>query len=181
LNKGVTMWAGVGVLLGLMVVATVLGFHVGPHSHVAAVGLGVAAAVLLLVMAATGQAAPLLWILLGADVAISGGLGVIAWRGLKLEDVAISGSAMVGVVGAEGVAVTDLHPDGIVRVRGENWSATCLNGTAEAGQQVQVVEATGVRLGVWSEEAERPEIEGDHGLDGHLSPHAADDRQEGAQ
>ena len=120
------MWAGVGVLLGLMVVAAVLGFHVGPHSHLAAVGLGGAAAVLLLVMAATGQAAPLLWILLGADVAISGGLGVIAWRGLK-GGAALAGAGTTGVLGAEGVAVTDLHPEGIVRVRGENWSATCLN------------------------------------------------------
>ena len=51
------MWVGVGVLLGLVVVASVLGFHVGPHGHLAAFGLGVAAAIWLIVMAATGQSA----------------------------------------------------------------------------------------------------------------------------
>lgn len=175
------MWAGVGVLLGLMVVASVLGFHVGPHSHLAAFGLGVAAAVLLVVMAATGQSAPLLWVLLGADVAISTGLGVIAWRGLKLGTGTAEGSRALGVVGAEGVAVTDLHPEGIVRVRGENWSATCLNGSVEAGHRVQVVETSGVRLGVWSDDEpgldrieELGASNGDPGED-------AGERQEGAQ
>ena len=174
------MWAGVGVLLGLMVVASVLGFHVGPHSHLAAVALGAAAAVLLLVMAATGQSAPLLWVLLGADVAISGGLGVVAWRGLKLERAGVGGSTAPGVVGSEGVAVTDLHPDGIVRVRGENWSATSLNGSVEAGQRIQVIESSGVRLGVWSEDGEIREI-GNGEVPGGGLGRGVDERREGAQ
>lgn len=174
------MWAGVGVLLGLMVVASVLGFHIGPHSHLAAFGLGLAAAVLLVVMGATGQSGPLLWVLFGADVAISTGLGVIAWRGLRFG--AFGGSGTPGVVGAEGVAVTGLNPDGIVRVRGENWSATCLNGSVEAGHRVQVVETSGVRLGVWSEEADGGVLGGPDELPhGSLAHGAADDRQEGAQ
>jgi membrane-bound ClpP family serine protease len=180
-GKGVTMWAGVGVLLGLMVLASVLGFHVGPHSHLAAFGLGVAAAVLLVVLAATGQNAPLAWVLFGADVAISSGLGVIAWRGLKLNDGALPGSRTMAVVGAEGVAVTDLHPDGIVRVRGENWSATCLNGSVGAGHLVQVVETSGVRLGVWSDEEEGSTLGAEaDGLPRGLED-GAGERQEGAQ
>ncbi len=146
------MWAGVGVLLGLMVVASVLGFHVGPHGHLAAIGLGVAAGVIMVVMAATGQAAPLLWVLLGADVAISGSLGVLTWRGLRQEDEPLHEVGPRGIVGAEGVAVTDLDPEGIVRVRGENWSATSMNRPARAGDRVQVIETSGVRLGVWSED-----------------------------
>jgi len=158
------MWAGAGVLLGLMVVASVLGFHVGPHGHLAAFGLGTVAAIWLLVMAATGQSAPLLWVLLGADVAISGGLGAIAWRGLHLKESDLIGPATIGIVGAEGVTVTELAPDGIVRVRGENWSATSVNRSVPAGHPVQVIEASGVRLKVWSEEDELEELEEHHGL-----------------
>src|ERR1700728_2477153 len=118
------MWIGVGVLLGLVVVASVLGFHVGPHGHLVGAGLGIAAAIWLVVMAATGQSAPLLWVLFGADLAISGGLATLAWRGLKVQDEHLLGSAPGSLVGAEGIAVSDLVPGGLVRVRGENWSAT---------------------------------------------------------
>ena len=148
------MWVGVGVLLGLVVIASVLGFHVGPHSHFVGAGPGVAAAVWLVVMAATGQSAPILWVLFGADMVISGGLAAIAWRGLKVQGEQLSGPGHGSLVGAEGVAVTDLVPGGVVRVRGENWSATSMNGSVPAGNRVQVIEAAGVRLSVWSEEAE---------------------------
>ena len=147
------MWVGVGILLGLVVVASVLGFHVGPHGHLAAFGLGVAAAVWLVVMAATGRGETLLWVLLGADVATSAGLGAIAWRGLKLAD-RVTGPATRGLVGSEGVTVTELSPAGVVRVRGENWSATSMHGNVPAGHRIQVIEASGVRLGVWPEEDE---------------------------
>jgi membrane-bound ClpP family serine protease len=176
------MWIGVGVLLGLMVVASALGFHVGPHGHIVGAGLGLAAAVWLVVMAATGHAAPLLWVLFGADVAISGSLATIAWRGLKVRD-GLSGPSPVSLVGVQGVAVTDLVPAGVVRVRGENWSATSLNGTVSSGQTVQVIEA-GVRLAVWAEEAEDALDAGggDHPhslLSAHRHHHA--EEQEGEQ
>lgn len=177
------MWVGVGVLLGLVVIASVLGFHVGPHGHLVGAGLGVAAAVWLVVMAATGQSAPILWVLFGADMAISGGLAAIAWRGLKVQAGQLSGPAHGSLVGAEGVAVTDLVPGGIVRVHGENWSATSMNGSVRAGNRVQVIEAAGVRLGVWSEEPDVPEVESHpHALlSAHRHPNPADGKQEGEQ
>jgi membrane-bound ClpP family serine protease len=49
--------------------------------------------------------------------------------------------------------VNELAPDGLVRVKGETWSATSLNGTVAAGTPVQVIRAGGVRLGVWGEPA----------------------------
>jgi membrane-bound ClpP family serine protease len=176
------MWIGVGVLLGLVVVASVLGFHVGPHGHLAGAGLGLAAAVWLVIMAATGRSGSLVWVLLGADTAISGGLATIAWRGLKVQDDQVSGSVSVSIVGAEGVAVTDLVPGGVVRVRGENWSATLLNGTVKAGSPIQVIEA-GVRLGVWSEDAVAAEVE-EHShslLSAHWHHHSAESEHKGEQ
>ncbi|MGH9044670.1 MAG: NfeD family protein [Acidimicrobiales bacterium] len=150
------MWFGVGVVLGLAVIASVLGFHMGPHGHLAALGLGVAGAILLLVMAATGQATLLAWVLFGADVALSGGLGVLAWRGLHDGGTQAMGSRLRSILGAEGVALSELAPDGIARVAGETWSATCLNGSAPLGARLQVIDASGVRLGVWRED--QPEI-----------------------
>ena len=158
------MWVVVGVLLGVVLLSSLLGFHVGPHAHVFAAGLGAAVAVVLFVLAATGHASATLWTLFGADLAVSAGVGTIGWKGLTTTRVRPWGHGSAGLVGVDGVAVTDLAPEGIVRIRGENWSSTSLNGTVRAGGSVQVVKAFGVRLSVWGDEAidedaPRPEIE----------------------
>ncbi|MEZ0320216.1 MAG: NfeD family protein [Pyrobaculum sp.] len=43
-------------------------------------------------------------------------------------------------VGGRGVAVEDLKPEGLVKVRGEYWRAVCDNCNASAGSCVEVVE-----------------------------------------
>jgi hypothetical protein len=45
-----------------------------------------------------------------------------------------------------------LSPEGVVRVRGESWSATSLNGNLPAGAVVQVIDSKGIRLEVWGED-----------------------------
>lgn len=152
------MWIVAGVLLGLVVLAALAGFHTGPHTHVAAGLLGLVVAVWLVVMVAEGEAAPVLWALLGADVALSAGVGVMAWSALShpaVPDV----HHLASLEAAEGVAVTELAPEGIVRVRGEQWSAVSVNGAVPAGVPVQILRSSGVRLEVWAEwagGAERP-------------------------
>lgn len=146
------MWIVAGVLLGLVVLASLAGVHTGPHTHLAAGVLGVVAAVWLVVMAADGRSAPILWVLLSADLIVSAGVGIMAWFGLSGR--ATAGHRPVGLQGAEGVAVGDLTPEGIVRVRGEEWSAVCVNGAVRAGTPVQVLGASGVRLQVWGEDAD---------------------------
>ena len=64
------------------------------------------------------------------------------------------GTTPPSLEGAEGVAVGDLTPEGIVRVRGEEWSAVSVNGDVRAGCRVQVLRALGVHLEVWGEESE---------------------------
>jgi membrane-bound ClpP family serine protease len=150
------MWFVADFLLAFVVIASVLGFHIGPHSHAAAGIAGVVAAIWLLTMAATGQAAPLLWVALGADVALTAGVGTIAWRGLQIKDTPALPLPHDRLVGTTGVAASDLDPDGIVRVRAEAWSATSLNGRIAKGQTVQVIEVTGIHLGVWGEDSTTP-------------------------
>lgn len=157
------MWIVAGVLLGAVVLAALLGFHAGPHVHVAAGVLGVVAAAWLVLMAVAGRSVPLLWVLLGADIAVSGGLGVMGLTGLRHRHV--ESRYRVGrLEAAEGVAVTDLVPEGVVRVRGEDWSAVSVNGPVRAGARIQVLR-DGVRLEVWGEQTEEEAVAG-AGLDG---------------
>ena len=146
------MWVIAGILLGLVLLASMVGFHSGPHSHVFAGVCGLVAAVWLLIMAVEGRSAPLLWALLGADLVVSAGVGVMGWFGLSNRARGIHRG--MRLEGAEGVALGDLGPEGIVSVRGEQWSARSVNGRVRAGGRVQVIRASGVYLDVWAEEPE---------------------------
>jgi membrane-bound serine protease (ClpP class) len=53
-------------------------------------------------------------------------------------------------LGARGVAVTDLDPEGVVQIKSETWSATIGEGRVSAGQAVEVVGSDGLRLRVRS-------------------------------
>jgi membrane-bound serine protease (ClpP class) len=52
------------------------------------------------------------------------------------------------LVGAEGVATSDIDPVGTVRVRSEEWTAESKKGRIAAGSRVLVVEEEGLRLHV---------------------------------
>ncbi len=139
-----------GVLLGLALVVLLLGFHVGPHAHLVAGVLAGVAAAWIVVRIADGQAAPALWAVVGAAIVLVVIAGVTAWLGM-------SGRGTVDydphrLEGLEGVAVGELAPDGRVRVRGELWAATSVNGTAPPGSRIQVLRVTGLHLQVWAEE-----------------------------
>jgi membrane protein implicated in regulation of membrane protease activity len=151
-DEEAAMWAIAGILLGLVLVASLLGFHAGPHMHVAAGVMGLFAAGWLVAIALAGPPWPGLWVLLSADLVVSGCVGVLAWRGLTHRPTVFSTSDGHALEGAHGVAVTDLTPEGIVRVLGEQWSAVAANGSATAGTVVQVLRVSGVRLDVWAEE-----------------------------
>jgi membrane protein implicated in regulation of membrane protease activity len=147
------MWVIAGVLLGLLILVSLLGFHFGPHAHVVAGAVGVLAAAWLLWMAVDGRSAPLLWVLLSADVVVSAGVGTLAWKGLSAPQAPGPERPMLSLEGVEGVAVGDLEPNGIVRVKGESWSATAMNGKVRSGTLVQVLRVNGLRLEVWGDES----------------------------
>jgi membrane-bound serine protease (ClpP class) len=52
------------------------------------------------------------------------------------------------LVGTDGVAITDLDPNGTVRVRSEEWSAESAGERIEAGAKVTVVGEDGLKLRV---------------------------------
>ena len=142
------MWIVAGVLLGLVALMTLAGFHLGPHSHLIAGVLGAAAAALLLVMALSGAGDDVLYLLLGADLALSAGVGTLAYKGLTGKARAELHRPGRGLEGLAGVAVSDIDPGGVVRIGGETWSATTSGGRIPAGTPVEVLRAGGVRLEV---------------------------------
>jgi len=144
-----------GVLLAMVLVATLVGFRTGPHHHAAVGALGAVAAGFLLVLAAARQSAPVVFALLGAVLAVSAGVGVAAWKGLQSVS-RVPRLEHHRLEGAIGVATSALEPEGVVRVRGEAWSATSLNGKLPVGAAVQVIRAGGVRLEVWGEDLVPP-------------------------
>lgn len=153
------MWIITGVLLGLLCLAAVFGFHFGPHAHAVAGVIGVFAAGWLLYTAADGKTGPALWWLLGADILVSAGVGAMAWFGLARSNEATERYHLNALEGSEGVVVSTLAPEGIVSVHGEQWTAVSVNGTAPASSRVQVLRADGVRLEVWGESAESESVE----------------------
>lgn len=146
------MWVITGVLLGLVVLASLIGFHVGPHTHLIAGVLGVLAAASLVVLAVEGNSSALLWSLFAGDLSMSAGVGYLAWRGLSDRGQPFAEHQLLTRARAEGVAISDLDPAGIVRVQGEEWSAVAINPPVRCGSHVVVVGRGGVRLEVWGEE-----------------------------
>lgn len=146
------MWVVAGILLGLVVLGVVAGFHVGPHGHLAGSVAGVLAAVWLLIMLALGDARPLLYVLLGADVSVTALMGFAGWHVLRTPGaMAEHDVPPPSVEGHLGIAVSALGPEGIVRVDGEEWSAISLNGAIPVGAELQVIRVNGVKLEVWCE------------------------------
>lgn len=52
------------------------------------------------------------------------------------------------LIGASGIATSDLNPNGLVRVRGEEWTANTDGATIQKGEQVKVVSIEGLRMKV---------------------------------
>lgn len=154
------MWIITGVLLGLVCLAAVVGFHFGPHAHVVALAMGVLVAGWFVYLMSERGPGPVLWTLLGADLVVGVGVGALAWKGMSGSGTVTASHHRSPLEGAEGIAVSGLAPAGIVNVRGEHWSAISVNGTVRASTRVHVLRATGVRLEVWGEDAESIPTEG---------------------
>jgi membrane-bound ClpP family serine protease len=154
------MWIITGVLLGLVCLTAVFGFHFGPHAHLVAGVIGLLVAGWLTYAVLNGGSRHALWWLLGADLIVSAAVGAMAWIGLSRSRTATKRYHLDSLEGSMGVVLSELAPEGIISVRGEQWSAVSVNGTAPASTQVQILRAAGVRLEVWGEDAGREPTNG---------------------
>lgn len=150
------MWIVVGVLLGVVLLATAASAHVGPHAHLVAGVAALGAAGCLVALVVDGASA-LAGGLLAADLTAAVGIGALSVHARRQRAAARPAPArpLDHLEAAEGVAVTDLSPEGIVSAGGEHWSAVALNPPVPAGARVQVIE-TGVRLQVFGIDPPEP-------------------------
>ncbi len=86
-----------------------------------------------------------LWVLAPASIALQA-YNVFSYRkgiqALKMQPI----PGMANMVGTQGETVNTLTPDGLVKIRGELWAATAANGNIVNGQNVTVVEQSGLKL-----------------------------------
>jgi membrane protein implicated in regulation of membrane protease activity len=151
------VWAGVAVLATLMAATLVVSAHAGGHAWFVPLP-GAVFTVMWFVAVVGGHRSAASWWLLAAGAAFSG-VAVIVAVGVLRARVTGRRISVASLVGAEAVVVHPLELVGIVRLRGETWTAESLSGPLAVGTTVHVVRAQGLRLLVWSEAGDVPGVE----------------------
>ena len=147
------VWLVGAVVVMLVASATATGAHAGPHSLLG-VGLAWAAAIGWFVIAlGVGGMSGLGWVLAGFAAAVSAVSVALALPALRVRQMPPPPDKLPAP-GEPGRAATELDPIGVVRVKGESWTAESVNGRVPAGAAIRVVSSDGVKLRVWSDEAE---------------------------
>jgi membrane-bound serine protease (ClpP class) len=114
------------------------------------IGILVAIGVILLFLAFSGVtfygvAVPVEGSLAAALFVVALILALIFYAGVKAQFRRVK-TGKEALIGAKGIATTDLKPKGEVRVVGEFWEATAKDTTIPVGQMVEVVSIDGVYL-----------------------------------
>lgn len=152
------------LMTGLIVALYAFAFmtvHKGHHGVILA-GISLAGALLLTIEVATSDpgsfsilkvAAPIVFLL------FVGGLAMRAVTTIKKAAITSTSTPKTTLYGAQGQALSDLAPKGVVQINGESWSAEALQGTIPKGSIVHVAEVNGLHLVVWSEDFDKKEPE----------------------
>ena len=86
-----------------------------------------------------------LWVLAPASIVLQA-YNVFSYRksihALRAQPIA----GMTNMVGTQGKTIGTLTPDGLVKIRGELWAATAVNGNIANDRNVTVVEQSGLKL-----------------------------------
>jgi len=134
-----------GILLGITILVSALSIHFGPHSHFISLASSLASITILGILIATQGGSETIYFILGIDLAISLGIGLLLKHSYTGGSV---GSSYRKPFLTAGLAVSDLNPVGVVQAGGEMWSATSMSGIIKAGSQVEIISSTPVRLEV---------------------------------
>ncbi len=85
------------------------------------------------------------WVLAPASIVLQG-YNVFSYRksihALRAQPM----PGMANMVGSQGEAIKPLAPDGLIKIRGELWAATAVNGKIATGRNVTVVGQSGLKL-----------------------------------
>jgi len=146
-------WAGV-VLLGVAVIFFVVGLLTDTEAIVTVAGLVpfvLGSLILFSPFSVSPPAAPDLRVnpwLIGMMAAAMLTFSLVVLRAILAATRLPPKSGAQRLVGRRGIARTDLSPGGQVRVELEDWSGVAIGDSIQAGEPVQVVGISGVRLQV---------------------------------
>lgn len=147
-------WLIGGIVVALVVATAVVSAHAGGHAWFIPLPAAALAVVWLLSISGNNRHASSWWLLAGS--AACSCVAVLFAASILRARAASHRIPAATLVGADGVAVSELAPVGIARVRGETWTAESVSGPLAAGASVHVLRAEGLRLLVWSEQGEVP-------------------------
>ena len=153
-------WAGIA-LLALAVILLVVGLLTDTQAVLGIGGLVAFVLGSLLLFSPfriPSPAAPVVRVnpwLVGGMAALIGAFALIVLAAVVRATRLPPQSGAERLIGLEGVALTDLNPDGQVRVDLETWSAVGVEGPIRAGERVRVVGVSGVHLEVVPAQGER--------------------------
>ena len=151
-------------LLLVVFAVLVVGLHGGPHTSIAAGLAGfVAAGTFFLIPTMFGLNSPSLAAeLIIAAVLVSTVVTVVfGLRSIRSRSAIMQTSSGQNLWTSKGIALSDLNPEGSVRIAGEIWSAEALDEPIQAGTEVFVVEVDQLHLKVQADPLnEHRKIEG---------------------
>jgi membrane-bound serine protease (ClpP class) len=87
------------------------------------------------------------WLLASMTVLLVGFFSIAVTAALRAQKQAVLMSTQQ-LVGAVGIAQSDLDPEGVIQVQNETWTAIADAGPVNAGESVEVIETEGLRLRV---------------------------------
>ncbi|MGQ9554447.1 MAG: NfeD family protein [Anaerolineae bacterium] len=88
-----------------------------------------------------------LWLLASMTAIFVGFFGFALTAGLRAQKRAVQVGTQV-LLGATGVVIADLDPQGVVQVQSETWTAIAEDGPIRTGEGVEVIAVDGLRLRV---------------------------------
>jgi membrane-bound serine protease (ClpP class) len=89
------------------------------------------------------------WLLTGMTALLVGFFTFALTAALRAQKATVlMGGGTDILIGATGVAVSNLDPQGVVQVQNETWTATVDSESVDAGEEVEVVDTDGLRLRV---------------------------------
>ena len=151
-------------LLLVVFAVLVIGLHGGPHTSIVAgvAGFTAAAAFFLIPTMFGSNSSNLAGELIIGAVLVSTVVTVLfGLRSLRFRSAIMQTSSAQNLWTSTGIALSDLNPEGSVRIAGETWSAEALDEPIQAGTQVFVVEVDQLHLRVQADPLdEHRKIEG---------------------
>jgi membrane-bound serine protease (ClpP class) len=152
-----TNWVGAGLVMlaVLLLVAEAQAAGVGIFAAGAVASFILGALFMFRPLGGISPTAPTIAVNPGFAVGIGtvvAGFGLVVLRSIASSRRARVATGAAALVGAFGIARTDLNPTGIVQLPGEEWSAVAEGAPISAGRRVRVTRVEGVTLRVQSQD-----------------------------